>query len=292
MKDSTAWLLEDNAPGVRLRALTELCDLPEEDEWVLTARQQALDWLPAAHDLSWLALTGLAIPYNLTALAECGLRREDVPIQPLALSLLETPFDGSCGFFLQMRALVMLGYGAEPTLAERLSHLTEIQLPDGGWLCLHRLRKMDRTPKSCYKANLHALLLAGELYKRGFSLPGLEGLLHYFFDRHIFYRSDDPTSLVLDCQPGKRTIDVFFPIEVMRVGLPLLVEAFAALGVGDAPELKEAWSLMEQKCDPEGRLILEGTLAKSYLPRERVGKPSKWATLYAYLAWKWRVASK
>jgi len=37
-----------------------------------------------------------------------------------------------------------------------------------------------------------------------------------------------------------------------------------------------------------GRVILSGTLTKSYLPKERAGKPSHWATFYALLAEKER----
>jgi len=41
--------------------------------------------------------------------------------------------------------------------------------------------------------------------------------------------------------------------------------------------------------DPvEGRVILEGTLGKSCLPKERVGRPGKWPTLYTRLAWQAR----
>jgi hypothetical protein len=81
-----------------------------------------------------------------------------------------------------------------------------------------------------------------------------------------------------------RTIDAFFPIEVMRVSLPLLLDALAASGVGQAPELQEAWQLLEAKRDALGRITLEGTIANSYLPKERVGRPGKWVTLYARLA--------
>jgi hypothetical protein len=157
-------------------------------------------------------------------------------------------------------------------------------LPDGGWLCLHRLNKMDRTPKSCIKAAMHGLLLAGELHKQGRPPGWGAALIDYFLKRRVFHRTSDPARLVLDCRPGQRMTDVHFPIEVMRVGLPVLLEAFAALGVGRAPELREAWSLLDEKSDEQGRLVLEGTLNKPYLPKERRGKPSKWATLYACLA--------
>jgi hypothetical protein len=81
--------------------------------------------------------------------------------------------------------------------------------------------------------------------------------------------------------------DVFFPNELFHVGLPVLLEALSSLGVGNKNELKEAWNILNEKKDSQGKIILGGTLPsnKSYLPRERVGRPSKWGTLYAYIAW-------
>ncbi|NLG28343.1 MAG: hypothetical protein GX557_10555 [Chloroflexi bacterium] len=72
------------------------------------------------------------------------------------------------------------------------------------------------------------------------------------------------------------------------MGLPMLLFALATLGAGNAPEMDEGWDLLARKRDAEGRVLLEGTLTKSYLPKERVGQPSKWATLYACLAWQAR----
>ena len=37
---------------------------------------------------------------------------------------------------------------------------------------------------------------------------------------------------------------------------------------------------MEAAKDELGRVILAGTMTKSYLPKEKVGKPSAWATFY------------
>ena len=54
------------------------------------------------------------------------------------------------------------------------------------------------------------------------------------------------------------------------------------------PECQEAWNLLSSKTDPLGKVVLEGTLSNSYLPKERVGQPGKWPTLYALLALKAR----
>lgn len=70
------------------------------------------------------------------------------------------------------------------------------------------------------------------------------------------------------------------------MGLQSIVEAFCVLGYGHDKRLTEAWDLLNRQTDAEGKVILNGTLAKSYLPKERCGKPSKWATFYRLLAQK------
>lgn len=278
------WLLEEDNPGVRVRALTGLCGLPDDDPQVSAARDLVIRWLDAARDLSWMEEDGLRLRLNLTAMAESGLARGNLPIESLVDRLLNQVDDVNCGDFILLRALVMLGYGADPRVERSLARAAEAQLPDGGWLCLHRLNKMARTPKSCIKANMHALLLAGEMSERGLHFPGIEELVGYFLRRRLFYRTNSPSRLVLECRPGYRMTDAYFPIEIQRVGLPLLLKALADTGVGRAPELAEAWRILESKSDAQGRTKLEGTLAKSYLPKERVGRPGKWVTLYALLA--------
>jgi len=274
-----------------VRALTGLCGLPGDHPEVIAARGLVVRTLAAACDLSWMEAEGLKPRYNLTALAESGLTRDDLPIDRLVERVLEQLQDVNCGDFIVLRALVMLGYGSDPRVTSSLARATEKQLPDGGWLCLHRLNKMDRTPKSCIKANMHALLVAGEMRKCGTVLSGSDELIRYFLKRRLFYRTDAPERLVLDCRPGYRMTDACFPIEIQRVGLPMLLDALSALGAGGAPELREAWSILDAKRDGRGRVKLEGTLAKSYLPKERVGRPGKWVTLYACLAGRSRAAT-
>lgn len=205
---------------------------------------------------------------------------------PLVDHFFSQRFDVNCDEMRALRALVMLGYGTDPRLCKCLDELAEYQLPVDGWLCLHRLDKLKRTSKSCIKAAMHGLLLAGELKKRAISFPGSNALVEYFLKRRLFYRMDDSSKSVLDYRPGYRMTDIHFPIEFMRLGLPVLLNALAALGASQGPEPQEAWSLLASRRDWEGRVILQGTLNKTYLPKERVGKLSKWATLYACLAWK------
>ncbi|MDD4496045.1 MAG: hypothetical protein PHV32_17175 [Eubacteriales bacterium] len=153
---------------------------------------------------------------------------------------------------------------------------------------MHRVNKLKYMPKSCYKANLHALLLAAECAKQNIECPYTDRLIKYFIGHNVFYRSDNKDMLVLNARPGWRTVDTFYPFEVMRVGLQNVVEAFCALGLGEEPWLSEAWDMLNDYTDDSGKVLLKGTLTKSYLPKEHVEKPSKWATFYTLLAEKER----
>jgi hypothetical protein len=153
---------------------------------------------------------------------------------------------------------------------------------------MHRLDKMDRIPKSCVKANMLALLLCAECVKKDICLDIASPLLEYFWNHGLFYKTDKPEMLIINAREGWRTIDAFHPFEVMRVGLHNIVESLCALGYGSDERLKEAWALLEGKRTADGRYIIDATLSKSYLPKERAGKPSKWISFYAYLANKHR----
>ncbi len=291
--DIINWLSEENNPGVRLRTLCELCGYSENHKDVKNARKLVLNSLEAARDLSWLALKGQKVVYNLTALAESGLSYKDINLHLVVNKSLAGKFDCCCGDFMALRALIMLGYENDLRIKQRLQIMKEAQLPDGGWLCLHRVismkNKMNKIPsKSCIRAAMHGLLFVSELRKRGIFYEGADQLINYFLNRRLFFRTDNPKQLVLSLRPGRRMTDVFFPSEVFYIGLPLLLESLATLGAGKAKELDFAWRLLDEKKDTSGRIILEGTLPlnKAYLPRERVGKPSKWATFYAYSAWE------
>lgn len=278
------WLLEESNPGVRVRTLAQLYDLPDDHPQVVAARQLVTQTLDVARDLSWTEKDSVQTVHNLVALAESGLTRNDVAIDSLVNRWLDGGFDANCFDYLIIRLFFMLGYGDDDRVKSRLAQMAEPQLPDGGWICLHRLRKMKRVPKSCIKANMHALLLLAEMKLRGMSFTGTEELIQYFVRRRVFYRMDDPTGLVMEHSPGLRMVDAFFPQEGMRVGLPMLLYGFSVLGAGKAPELQEAWDRLEAKRDELGRVKHEGTVGKSSLPRERVGRPGKWVTLYALLA--------
>lgn len=280
------WLFEDENPAIKYRTQTELLGLSANS---FDVKSWIFDKLPE----NWFDTKGLWYRYFVTAIAECGLSGKDIPNETLdkAFFELDTKFDCNCGDFMLLTALMKLGFTEHRTIQNVISILNNHCLPDGGFLCLHRVDKLKYTPKSCYKANLHALLFLAECHKIGLVVNTSFGqsLIDYFFSRNLFYKSTDKDTLVLNCREGWRTIDTFYPFEVMRVGLQNVVEAFSALGYGNDERLQEAWSVLNNYKDNTGKVLLKGTLTNSYLPKERVGKPSKWVTFYTMLAEKHRV---
>jgi hypothetical protein len=275
------WLLGDDNPAVKYRTQTEIlgenADRSDTVKWVYSK-------LPADfHDTK-----GLWYTYYVTALAECGLCAEDIASSHIkrAFDLARDEFDGGCASFMLLRALVKIGYKDEIDCVMKTldSHL----LPDGAFVCLRIKNKLKYTPKSCYKAAVQALLCAAECRKSGVDFPNGDKLLDYFLGRDIFYRRDESKALIMDGRPGWRIIDTLNPFEPMRVGIHHIVEAFCALGYGSDDRLTAAWNLLREKCDTDGKYLLDQTLTKSYLPKERPGKPSKWVTFYALLAQKER----
>lgn len=277
-----AWLLEESNPAVRYRTKIEMLNESAD-------KQPVIDWITGKLPTDWRERTGLWRTYFLTAIAECGLSADDFDIDKNFALMIhdgDGKIENSCDDFMYFRALVQLGLGNELIVQNALRDIVKQQLPDGGFLCQHRLNKLKYIPKSCVKANMHALLLAAVCRKKNVTVSFTEELLNYFWNHKLFYHSDNSNTLILNVREGWRMIDTFYPFEVMRVGLQNIVESFTTLGYGNDVRLLEAWSLLDSKKGKDGKYILNGTLTKSYLPKEPVGKPSKWVTFYALLAYK------
>ena len=277
------WLLEDENPAIKYRTQTEI--LGETAD-----KKPVVDWVNNFLPDNWREREGLWYTYYLNTIAECGLTFEDVLFdREKAIDFGKVyQFEHSCGDYMRLRAIVKLGLANGQMVAEIMKHLHERQLPDGGFLCLHRIDKMNYMPKSCVKANILALMFCAECRKHGIDTDIEKPLIEYFWKHNLFYRTDNPKTLILNIREGWRTIDTFYPFEVMRVGLQNIVESVCALGYGNDVRLEEAWNILNSKKSEEGKYILNGTLSKSYLPKERVGKPSKWVTFYTLLAKKWK----
>jgi hypothetical protein len=276
-----AWLTEDTNPAVKYRTQTELLGQTADNAPVVK-------WLTNLLPDKWEETQGLWFRYYINTYGECALHYSDIPMeQEKIIGFGDTfPFEHSCADYMHLRSLVKLGLSDHPLVAAIIADLSKQQLPDGGFLCLHRVDKLKYTPKSCYKANLHALMFCAESAKAGLNALITDGLLEYFWKHNIFYRTYNPDTLILNAHEGWRSIDTFHPFEVMRVGLHNIVEAFCALGYGNDKRLDEAWAILESKRMTDGSYKLNQTLTKSYLLKERVGIPSKWVTFYALLAKK------
>ena len=181
----------------------------------------------------------------------------------------------------------MLGYHEDKGVRIVIDRYVDTQLFDGGFTCRRLLAKKPNR-KGCYKASVAALLMYGECRRKGVMLPNTDKLLHYFLKRDVFYTSGDKTKLLSDMRPGWRPIDNFFPVESMRIRLPLIVLALCVLGVGNHPALARAWEYLESKKNENGRWVLEGTLTRQPCKFGKVGEENKWVTLYALLAGKYR----
>lgn len=281
MSEVINWLLEDSNPAVKYRTQTELLGQVGDKELVVA-------WIFKKLPKDWLETKGLWFNYYITAFAECGLSYEDIPKEAIekAFAIFDEDIDCGCADFMLLTALMKLGLSKHPSMQRIIDELGSHRLPDGGYICQRIINKLDYMPKSCYKADIHALFFIAECKKKGIDVTAFQPLIDYFLNRNLFYRSTDKTQLVIGGREGWRTIDTFYPFEPMRVGLQNVVEAFCALGYGHDELLKEAWNLLQDHKDETGKVILKGTLTKSYLPktREKEGKPSKWVTFYTLLA--------
>jgi len=306
--DSTTWLLEATNPSIRYRALLDLRPSGTGDDEISQAYSDVINSSDVARVLGKRRADGLwdesdfgvhtSLRY-LTALAELGMRRDsrlDAAIDH-AVRFLETKaaaagtqrYDG-CSAPLLLRAIVMLGYADWPGVRELTESHMRTQLTDGGYICKRLLdQRADR--KSCYRACVSTLLLCAACRRAGWDLPGAERLVDYFLARDVFYCSSDRARLVVDGRPGWRYVDNFFPVESMRVGLPLIVAALSVLGAGHEKALGAGWDTLASKTTGGGRLVLEGTLTKQPCSFGKVGQENKWLTYYARIAEQARESS-
>lgn len=275
-EDLINWLTEDSNPMVKFRTQKEILKLNVSSE---ESKRYILSHIPE----EWYTAKGLWYTNYLTALAEAGLFADDIDrawLEP-AFSRLKQNEHG-CEDFMLLRALVMLGFGGEEPVQEVLSAICDSALPDGGFLCKMKLDKKSYVPKGCYKANLMALLFASECKKKNVTAPFTDALVQNFVNRKLFYKNGTD-ELVLQEREGWRTVNVFSPLEVMRVGIVNVYEALANLLGKDDAALSECAAIIESHT-VDGKVILQGTSTKTYLPKEKVGKPSKWNTFYYLLA--------
>jgi hypothetical protein len=151
---------------------------------------------------------------------------------------------------------------------------------DGGYLCdIHEGKYKTKPAKSCIRGSVKALVAFSELPEL-WDTPRCKELISYFLKRRAYFQTQKPT------QPVTREItSTIFPF-VQRGSFLEILYALSVMGYGQSPELSEAWSLLETKEDENGRYIVDWIPPRSYFKPDKKGKPSKWVTLYAYMALK------
>lgn len=292
------WLLEENNPAIKYRTLTEICGVPANERknvYEMVCRQKSvLRMLDKQNENGlWGNELGMFTPLRyLTAFAELGMQKNErldryVDITVAGLQELEKEENiAGCGSALTLRALVMLGYHELTEVKDLIARFSEKQLYDGGFMCRMKLEKKPER-KSCYKAAIASVLLYSECRLKGFLPPNADNLVNYFLKRSVFYSSDKSKKFD-DGRFGWRLIDNFFPVEPMRMGFMQTVAALSVLGAGNNPAMREAWNLLEERKDENGRLPLDGTLTKQPCSFGKAGTANKWVTFYAALAEKYR----
>ena len=314
--DALAWLLElDTAnPAVRYFALRQLLDRPEDDKAVRKARREIMRSGPvpvilaAQHSYGdWGEPGSAAWPgFKSTAgqiilLSELGADPANKQVQRGCDYLMNHALAANGGFAMtvqpvpskvvhchnadQLRALLNLGYGADPRLQSALNW--QVQAITGaqdfryyksgtsgpGFAC------MANGGLPCAWGAVKALRMLAALPKN-LCTPQVQTAIDQtvtFLFSHDLAQADYP-------HVGRISGDWF------KFGFPLsytsdILEALLALseaGHGHDPRLKNAIAFVSSKQHENGRWNLEHTLnGKMWIDIEEKGKPSKWVTLRA-----------
>lgn len=298
-----AWLLEDDEPSIRYRALTELLGLGIDDTRVRGAKER-IPASPAVESLfsalnpdgSWQykyrdEICGYLkyLSATLSYAAELGLDASDERV-PLAVEHLFSmqQSDGdfyrhySCYNGLLLRSLNRLGFGSDERTC-RLRRLVVASLRhDGGYHCDYRPRRGWNAPtphKSCIKGSLKSLLAFSEDAELS-QTDECKRLAEYFLKRRLLFRTDTPEKPICDLR-------LSFPF-TYQSGLVEPLYALGMLGYGRRQELEDAWALLQSKTDSNGRLRLEKSVVWPHVRCGTRGRENKWLTFYAGIVEKHR----
>lgn len=294
------WLLGEDQPAIRYRALTELLGRPQSDPDVRAAKKKITQagWAASilaernpggwwVRDWSHFTPTFTSTTWMLLVLSDLGLTRESPEIsascelwmkmKPLRYGPGTDVPDISlksvhlCSAGIAIRALVRFGYGDDPKIRRVLEWFAEIANPKGGWSHFgsgrnldswHALGALAALPRSKRSAAMQRAAENGAEYFLGCEL-------HKQGDRYEpWYRFHYPVHYYYD----------------ILVGLDLIT----SLGYGDDHRLRYALSLLKKKRRSDGKWVLdaihpdvEGSSNSKRFALEKVGEPSKMITLIA-----------
>jgi hypothetical protein len=302
-KDQTmSWLLEEDQPAVRYRALTDLLGLPEDHPSVKKARSEipkrgwASDILrrrkPGGY---WESGNDLYRPkYTATnwmalVLSDLGMTKDDSRIAETAELFFKEWMDDKkenifkdevCIVGNAARFMTRFGYYDDPRTRRLFDRLLEDQKEDGGWHCWDSAEgTLD-----CWEAMAaFAAIPKGNLTRRVKS--SIERGAAFYLERKLFQEGG---------QRYRPWIRLHYPVHYyydILVGLDVIT----ALGFGGDGRLKPAleilnrkrrngrWPLERVHPDPPSYAWGKGNRRRKTKPfaLEEVGRPSKFVTLTA-----------
>lgn len=288
MNNVINWLLEDDRPEVKYRAMTELLGISKDSLEVKKAYENLLksERLSLVMDKfkcnqKWEDINALL------ALTEFGLTRNDVPIDEYIERIIKNMNSSmKCARILLLRNLVALGYYEHPWVQEQIPLVFSTIRQDGTVRCLDKSKKTNDSKlqdMGCYRQTTTYLLLAAELKKIDIVLPQFEPLKKFYIDHYVAFHSDTTEKIIIEDMAG-----TFYPIDHVHIGLQMIMYGLSVLGEANHPNCEKAWALLDSKKDIENRYILSKSFAEPYFNVGMVGQPNKWVTLYVLLAEKYR----
>jgi hypothetical protein len=325
MSTTIDWLLEEDAenPGVRAFALTDLLDRPADDPEVVAARRAVMERGPVPAILAAQDEAGFweqpgegyypkyrGSVWSISYLAQLGADPADARVRAGGEYVLEHA-RASTGVFSMSgtpaghiaclagnlgAALLDLGFGGDPRLAEALELLARFTTGDGiapqgdRSAPLYYLKSATCGPGFCCSANnalpcawgavkvLRALARVPQAERAPVIQDALEATVGFLF-------SVDPATADYPAGYSDKPSRSWF-----RFGFPLFyvtdvlqaAEALTDAGYGGDPRLAATYALILSKRDKSGRWKLEYHYkGKTLADVEEPGKPSKWVTLRA-----------
>jgi hypothetical protein len=298
------WLLQSEDPSLRFRVERDLLERkPNQLLQSQIANSKLISKIFAKMhpDGMWLHEgVGAGLDYShgktthfiLSYLAELGLDKSDPRIDKavnryLDLNIHEKWLSGpdhltgqSCLYAQNIRTFVLLGYRRDPRVQERIATLQSEIRHDDGMLC-RRLSYTQKT-KSCIRGTLKALMAYAELPELWDS-ESCKRTVSYFLSRNVYFKKTNPTEKIRN---GMATI---FPFVIFCSLLEPLY-ALSKMGYGNHPALEDAWMELEKRNNGEGKYRLDWYTNSLFMPGKK-GEINEWVTLYANLAFHYRVNS-
>lgn len=284
MNEIINWLLEDDTPEIRYRAMIELLGKSKEESEVKEAYNQLLSSKSLNLVMDKFKLNDKWEDVNaLLALTEFGLTRNDVMIDEYVERIIKK-FNRSmkCAKILLLRNLIALGYYEHPWVQKEITLALSNIRQDGTVRCLDTGKKRNdsKLPEmGCYRQTTTYLLLGAELKKKGIILPQFDPLVNFYISHDIMFHSDQPETMII-----KEMTGTFYPIDHVHIGLQIIMYGISIFGAGNHMNCRKAWELIEHKKNSEGRYILTESFPEPYFDVGMVGEPNKWVTLYVLLS--------